>query len=130
MICSISKRLRRLLQVILVPVVAAGCQADSLVADGGMSGTGISSGTISGFGSIHSGGVIYDTSSAALVFNGGPGAESQFRTGMIVQVNGTINNGGKTGVASQVSFNYKLVGLVDPDAANQPPSRSTHSVSD
>lgn len=83
------------------------------VAEGGMSGTGISSGRITGFGSIYVNGVHYDVSQAAFYRDGeqvsGQGA---FSVGEFVTVAGEVQGDGADGKASQVTFDSLLVGEV------------------
>ncbi len=83
----------------------------------GIEGTGaqvaaVSSGAISGFGSIFVNGVEFATNAASFVVNGQAGAESDLRAGQVVQVTGDINADGKTGNATQVQFNANAQGPV------------------
>lgn len=83
----------------------------------GIEGTGaqvaaVSSGAISGFGSIFVNGVEFATSGAAFVANGQAGAESDLRAGQVVQVIGAINADGATGTATRVQFNANAQGPV------------------
>ena len=55
----------------------------SQVSDGGISGTGISVGPITGFGSIISNGIEFDTVNADISFNGEQGDSSQLKVGML-----------------------------------------------
>jgi hypothetical protein len=80
----------------------------------GIGGSGfISSGTISGFGSVFVNGVEFEVDSATFDIDGNPdGVESDLAIGMVVQVNGTINDDGVTGTATSISFDEELQGPV------------------
>ena len=86
--------------------------------EGGTSGTGITisavtSGPISASQPLSSGGVIYNTDKAIISFNGQPADESQLETGMIVVIDGEVNDETKLGTAQNIRFRHKLVGDVD-----------------
>lgn len=87
----------------------------------GIGGSGfIASGSISGFGSVFVNGVEYETDSATFDVDGDSGTQDDLAIGMIVQVNGTINDDGVTGTATSISFDEELQGPVSavgaPDA--------------
>ncbi len=73
----------------------------------------ISSGTISGFGSIFVNGVEFDTSSATFDVDGNSGTQDDLDIGMIVQVTGTFNDDDTTGIASNVRYDDDLQGPID-----------------
>lgn len=81
-------------------------------ADGGMGGTGISVGTITGFGSVFVNGVEFSTTGALITKNGNSSDESELRIGMVVAVHGTFDANGTTGTASQIDFNDDLEGPI------------------
>jgi len=76
-------------------------------AGGGVSGTGRSTGVITGFGSIFVNGIEFETTSAAMNVNGDENAtESDLKIGMKVNVEG-VNN-----VASLVEYEPEVIGQV------------------
>ncbi|TLY59218.1 MAG: hypothetical protein E6K52_11885, partial [Gammaproteobacteria bacterium] len=76
------------------------------------SGTGVAYGPITGFGSIFVNGVEFTTSSAQITIDDRAGSESSLQVGDVVTVTGTVNADGKTGTASQVTFNGDVTGPV------------------
>ena len=87
--------------------------AETQLAEGGIGGTGISVGPITGFGSIIQNGVRYDVSQAHFIRDGVVVAnQSQYRVGEIVKINGTINADGVTGQATQVDYGSLLQGQI------------------
>ena len=117
--------------LLIVPLVAAlslaGCGGGSItVAEGGIGGTGISSGTVTDIGSIKVNGVLFETDSAAIYVEGirvddpddptdatGLFLSSQgFNVGQVVRVVGDFSADGKTGTADAVYYNDSLEGPV------------------
>ena len=91
-----------------------------MMAGGGIGGTGvISSGTITAFGSIVVNGTEFDTSNAAIVFNGeelGVGdviARDSLDIGRVVTVEGTGNLDAITAVADRVTYSDNVRGPVE-----------------
>jgi hypothetical protein len=88
--------------------------------DGGIGGTGISSGPIEDFGSLWVNGVKFETDASTVIIEGGrpvavpdvAALRRYFRRGMIVQVHGTVNPDGKTGVADRVVYNDTVQGKI------------------
>lgn len=92
---------------------SAGGIASVLIVDGGISGTGISQGPISGFGSIYVNGVKYEVDSADLLRNGvSVGVQAEFQLGEIIKITGQVNQDGLTGTADTVEFNHTFEGSV------------------
>ncbi len=95
---------------------------------GGLAGIGgsgfISSGSITGFGSVIVNGVKFETNDATFDVDGVSGTQNDLAIGMIVNVNGSINDDGITGTATSISFDDELQGPVsgllalDPNADN------------
>jgi hypothetical protein len=92
---------------------------------GGIAGIGgsgfISSGSVTGFGSVFVNGVEFETDSATFdIDDSGSGSQSDLAIGMVVTVNGTVNADGITGTATSISFDDQLQGPVSnlsaPDA--------------
>lgn len=117
---------RYLLRSVTLSAVAAGIMAcvagggggGGDVAGGGVTGTGISYGTVTGFGSVFVNGVKYDTTGAAVRLDDQPGVEGDLRVGMVVKLKGTVNEDKLTGAATEIEYHNVLEGTVDtaPDA--------------
>jgi fructose-specific phosphotransferase system component IIB len=69
-------------------------------------------GTVTAFGSVAVNGVHYDTSQARFVIDGDTGTQADLRIGDVVLVNGTLDSGGTTGVATTVWFDHNVEGPV------------------
>ncbi len=77
------------------------------------------SGVITGFGSIFVNGVEFETDSATFNVDGVSGTQEDLAIGMKVDVKGTINADGVTGMATHVDFDEELQGPVsDPITDN------------
>lgn len=98
--------------VVAVTLLLSACVDTTLVAEGGMTGTGISAGRITGFGSIYVNGVYYNVDKAAFYRNGVVSNQSSFGAGEFVTVTGFVNVDGSTGVASKVEFDDLVLGEV------------------
>ena len=98
-----------LMTVTALTVVSCGGGGGSSLA--GIDRLGISSGAITGFGSIFVNGVEWDTSGAMITVNGSNGTESQLKLGQVVTVHGTLHADG-TGDADSVDFENSLVGPI------------------
>ena len=80
---------------------------------GGIGGTGISMGTITGFGSIWVNGVRYDVSNASFIRDGvSVSGQNDYQIGEVVTVIGAVNGDGVSGVADSVEFDDSLEGTV------------------
>lgn len=80
----------------------------------GIGGTGITTvGTITGFGSIFVNGVEYETTSTSFEIDDASGSETGLRVGMVVRIDGTIDDNGTTGAATRVSFDAELEGPIN-----------------
>jgi len=80
---------------------------------GGMSGTGLSQGTIDSFGSIFVNGVEWETAAASVDLDGVPAGEGDLRLGMVVTVRGNLESGGQRGTATSVSFDDEVEGPIE-----------------
>lgn len=76
------------------------------------SGDVTSTGTIDGFGSVFVNGIEFETDDAEITLDGKPSSEDALRLGMVVTVEGTVNNDGETGTARRVIFDDELQGPV------------------
>ncbi len=103
-------------RLLLLVVVAGsfGCTSETKTAGGGTSGTGISQGTISGFGSLFTNGIKFDTRNVTITIDGIPAMESDLRVGMVGTVIGAIDvTSSTTAIASTVDVSFNLVGRID-----------------
>ena len=78
----------------------------------GISGSGKAVGVITQFGSIFVNGVEYDTSNAVIVVNGVLATEDDLGVGMVVFIQGTVNEDGVTGIAEVVIVDDNLKGPI------------------
>jgi hypothetical protein len=101
-----------LLSIGALLLASCGGGSDGSMQLGGIQGSGIASGPITGFGSIFVNGIEYSTSGAQIRIEGQSGTESQLRVGQIVTLKGRVNSDGKTGSATEVSFNDSVQGPV------------------
>lgn len=84
---------------------------------GGTSSAGVSTGVITGFGSVFVNGVEYDTTGATFTVNGKAATESDLKLGMVVTIHGS--NGSTTGKAIAIEFDHDAQGPVgNVDVAN------------
>ena len=105
--------------IIAISLVSCG-GGDSQHAEGGIGGTGISSGSVTGYGSIIVNGVHFDTTGAVITKDDGTPVTNVndadinqfFNLGMVVTVKGTINDDGLTGKAASISYDDILEGPV------------------
>ena len=77
-----------------------------------ISGQVFGTGTIDGFGSIFVNGVEFETGGASITLDGSAAAEDNLRLGMVVKVDGSINDDGRTGTATRVRFDDEVQGPI------------------
>jgi len=70
------------------------------------------SGVITGFGSVFVNGIEYDTTNASIFEEGTPTTEDALAVGMVVAVQGTVNDDGTTGTATRISYDDNVEGIV------------------
>ncbi len=102
---------KSLLATAIALTVAACGPGDSSLAGIGGSGY-ISSGSITGFGSVFVNGVKFETDRAIFDVDGFSGTQDDLAIGMIVKVDGSINDDGISGIATSISFDEELQGPV------------------
>ncbi len=108
---------RRLAFISLLVFALTACSGGgSSVAGGGVSGTGISAGAITDFGSIFVNGVEFDTTGATITKDGNVVSESDLRKGMVVTVRGSIS--GTSGTVTSVAAEDVVKGPVQSVAAD------------
>jgi hypothetical protein len=102
------------------------CGGGGTIASGGSGGTGISTGSISGFGSIFVNGIEFDINGSTTLFRDGIQTfnEDDFELGEVVIIEGTIDTASRTGIATSVTYDEILTGPVttaqSADPATQP----------
>jgi len=102
--------------LVLIACLACGGDSDSQstdVAGGGISGTGISSGPITDFGSIVVNDVHFDVSAAAITVNGAAATEDDLRLGQVVTVEFTGDTATGRATATKVTYTRDLAGPVE-----------------
>ena len=90
----------------------SGDSGDTGDAVAGISGSGKAIGVITQFGSIFVNGVEYNTSDAIIIVNGVVATEDDLGVGMVVFIQGTVNEDGVTGVAEVVIVDDNLKGPI------------------
>lgn len=97
-------------------IATLACSSSTNTADtGGMSGTGVSQGSIDSFGSIFVNGVEWEIGNALIEVNDATGSEGDLRLGMIVLVRGDLDAGGLSGIATSVDYDNELEGPIEID---------------
>lgn len=101
------------------------------VAGGGIGGTGMTSGTVTGFGSVFVNGIEFDTDGASrdvddrVDISNGSDDDTVLDIGMVVTIIGTINDDGVTGTAESINYDDAIEGPVaaapveDPDGLSK-----------
>ncbi|MGB1011973.1 MAG: DUF5666 domain-containing protein [Thiolinea sp.] len=104
---------RTALSAVTCCLLSACMSGDLQLSEGGIGGTGIAFGTITGFGSIWVNGVRYDVSNASFTRDGASASgQGDYRIGEVVTINGSVNADGVSGTASSVEFDDLLEGPV------------------
>ncbi|MGB5600646.1 MAG: DUF5666 domain-containing protein [Thiothrix litoralis] len=114
-------KIRAMVVSMLLAVLLVACVGSNSLqlATGGIGGTGIASGPITGFGSIFVNGVEYEIDTATLTRNGHPATgQNEYRIGEYVVVKGTVNADGLTGTATEVAFSNELEGTVTAETTD------------
>ena len=126
---SMGNKLTGLFYLLTACLVIA-CGGEHL-AGGGIGGTGITSGTVTGFGSVFVNGVEFDTGGASRTvddvasISNGTDDIAVMGQGMVVTVTGTVNADGITGTATSIEFDEIIEGPIgnvpveDPDAVTK-----------
>ena len=109
-----ARRVRNLLAaLLLLPVLSCTDGGGGFADNGGMSGTGISDGEITAFGSIFVGAVRWTLLSAAVELDGQTATEADLRLGMVVRVEGDFDPGNTSGRALRVRYDPELEGPIE-----------------
>ena len=104
-----------------VLLLACGSSGGDVADTGGMSGTGISQGSISSFGSIFVNGVEWDLTGTAIEIDDAPASEADLRLGMVVRIEGIFDANGATGTARSVVFDDVLEGPIEDEPTETTP---------
>jgi hypothetical protein len=120
------------LSVVLVTACGGGGgSGSSSVAGGGIGGTGMTSGTVTGFGSVFVNGIEFETDGASrdvddrTDISNGSDDDKVLDIGMVVTIIGTVNDDGVTGTAESITYDDDIEGpvaaapLEDPDGVTK-----------
>ena len=106
-------KLTTLAAALSLTTVLVACGGGGSTDIAGIGGSGfVSSGTITGFGSVFVNGVKFETTRSSFDIEGTQGTQDDLAIGMVVKVNGTINPDGVTGTATSIVFDDDLQGQV------------------
>jgi len=112
-----------ILSALTAAVMVSACGGDGSLGGGDTAGIGgsgfISSGTVTGFGSVYVNGVKFETGSAIFEIEDASLSQSDLRVGMVVQVEGTINPDGITGTATGIQYSDDIEGAITSIVENQ-----------
>ena len=90
----------------------AGCMGGGSFA-GGVTGSGVTFGTITALDDLVVAGITFDTAGASVEIDGAAGQTADLRLGMIVAVKGVVDAANATGTAQAIQFESILRGPVD-----------------
>lgn len=95
-------------------LLASGCGGSSSSSDGDadVDSTVVSRGLITGFGSVYVNGIRFHTGGTRFSVDDDSGVESDLRVGMIVTVKGSLDDSGRSGQATHISYDNELKGPV------------------
>ncbi|MEZ5500914.1 MAG: DUF5666 domain-containing protein [Steroidobacteraceae bacterium] len=79
---------------------------------GGIRGTGIALGPVTGFGSVFVNGIEFSTNGAQITVEDSSGTEADLKVGQIVEVRGDIDASAGTGTATSIVFSDSLEGPI------------------
>ena len=101
---------------LICSAVLAGGGLTACTSGGGSTASGgsakVTSGVITGFGSVFVNGVEFQTTSAAVKVDGADGNENDLAIGMVVKVKGSVSSDGIHGTANTIEFNDEMQGSV------------------
>ena len=123
------------LSVLIVACGGGGGGGGSL-AGGGIGGTGVTSGTITGFGSVFVNGIEFETEGAARDVDGkidisnGSDDDAVLGIGMVVTIIGTVNDDGVTGTADSIVYDDVVEGPVTDEQDDGDPDTRTFNIFD
>ncbi|MDJ0806584.1 MAG: DUF5666 domain-containing protein [Gammaproteobacteria bacterium] len=110
------KTFKLILTSCIVPLlVSCGGGSNDTVAEGGIGGTGVSQGKVSGYGSIFVNGIEYDTADTDFDIEEDTVTtytQDDIKLGMVVRVTAEWNDDGVTGTATKVEYSDLLEGIL------------------
>ncbi len=112
---------------VLAAMIMAACNGGVDLAGIGGSGF-ISSGTVTGFGSVFVNGVEYETDQSTFNIEGVDGSQQDLRIGMVVQLTGNVNADGITGTATSIRYSNELQGPVADDIQDLSPTEKSFTI--
>lgn len=90
-----------------------GSTTSSTGTTGGIGGTGVSSGTITGFGSVFVNGVEFETADSSFAIDDDSNtSEDNLSIGMVVKVEGSVNDDGVSGTSTLLTYDASLKGPI------------------
>jgi len=107
-----------LVLVVFVAACGGGGGGGGSVAGGGIGGTGVTSGTVSGFGSVFVNGIEFETDGASrdvddvTDISNGSDDDQVLGIGMVVTIIGTVNDDGVSGTADSIEYDDDIEGPV------------------
>lgn len=114
--CIVAAALRLMMSALVVLMLSACTTEDGSVGGGNTAGIGgsgfISTGTVTGFGSVFVNGVEFATDATIFDIEDNSGSQSDLRVGMVVQIEGSINSDGVTGTATSLQYSDDIQGPV------------------
>jgi len=120
-----------LLLVVFIAACGGGSGGGGTVASGGIGGTGVTSGTVTGFGSVFVNGIEFETDGARLDVDDeisesqGFDDDGPLGIGMVVTVIGTVNADGVSGTADTIEYDDDVEGpLTDERDDGNPDTRT------
>ncbi len=99
--------------ILMGSLISCGGGGSGQLAEGGIGGTGISTGRITGFGSVFVNSVGFNTDDAVITVDGEVASEADLGIGMVVAVEGTFDPNGLTGKANRITYEEIVEGTVD-----------------
>ena len=107
---------KKTLGVLLITLLSAcgGGGGGGSASNGGIGGTGVATGPITGFGSVFVNGIEFDTSgNIQITLDGEPNhSQSDLKIGQVVTIKGTISDDGTKGTATSIEFEDEVEGPV------------------
>lgn len=76
------------------------------------SSSSLTSGVITGFGSVFVNGIEYETGGSSITLDSSPGIEGALQVGMRVTLRGSVNPDGVTGTATSIDYRDEVEGIV------------------
>ncbi|MGI9304967.1 MAG: DUF5666 domain-containing protein [Gammaproteobacteria bacterium] len=97
----------------ILVVVLAACGGSTSGNGSAQTGSGrVTTGVISGFGSVFVNGVRFETGRSQFTIEGSSGAEEDLDVGMVVTVEGPVNEEEQSGEALEITYDSELEGIV------------------